>query len=318
MKGVAVMSTSSAPARSGRSVPEASVHRPEPSPESSSPCSGRAPVSRRRRAPPLRRRSRSRYRAAKASSPARQDGRVGADTIRSLLENEVLEPFARPILPADDRLPAIGALSHPRRGRRAPPLQARAARRRVSSAFGGAPTTVSTTWPSLKKSRRGDGLDAVALGQARLLIDVHLGHDQAAGLGTGDLLEDWADRSARPTPGRPEVHQQPRRPGDDLGEVALRQGECRGIESRSSSDHPPGLGRGRNRPISGAAVGTRRRPGRDSAARSGERLGGHVVARPGRRGHPWHTMGPRLERAITWTASGTVALDGRPIRTASG
>ena len=29
--------------------------------------------------------------------------------------------------------------------------QARAVRRRASSAFGGAPTTVSTTWPSLKK-----------------------------------------------------------------------------------------------------------------------------------------------------------------------
>ena len=29
--------------------------------------------------------------------------------------------------------------------------QARAARRRVSSVLGGAPTTVSTTWPSLKK-----------------------------------------------------------------------------------------------------------------------------------------------------------------------
>ena len=163
VKGVAERSTSVAPARSGRDAPERSVQRPAPSLERSSSTVPADEAHLEAPDPPSG--------VAEDPVPGGEDSTPGGPRIT---DSAVMPSGAswrrgargpRPTRPPANvegaahrtatsaRLPdhspeAPRALGSPRpRGSR----QASAVRRRASSAFGGAPTTVSTTWPSLKK-----------------------------------------------------------------------------------------------------------------------------------------------------------------------
>src|SRR6185436_14550472 len=88
----------------------------------------------------------------------REDDGLHCDAVGPLLEDHMLQAFARPVLPARDDGPAheTDATRDPGpAGWKSPQVrpsgQARALMRRISSALGGAPTMVSLISPSLKK-----------------------------------------------------------------------------------------------------------------------------------------------------------------------
>jgi hypothetical protein len=87
-----------------------------------------------------------------------------------------------------------------------------------------------------EEEERRDRLHAVALGQRRLLVHVDLGDRDPPRLLAPDLLESRGDGPARAAPRRPEVHDQARGGGDDLGEVARGEGKRRGL--RPGVTHP--------------------------------------------------------------------------------
>ena len=108
VKGVAVRSTSIAPARSGSGAPERSVHRPAPSPERSTPAHRADEAHLETPRPPAG--------IAVDAVPGREGHVVGdaehhglrADSVRPFPEDEVLEALARPVTPARDDRPAHG------------------------------------------------------------------------------------------------------------------------------------------------------------------------------------------------------------------
>uniref|UniRef100_E6QMB4 Uncharacterized protein n=1 Tax=mine drainage metagenome TaxID=410659 RepID=E6QMB4_9ZZZZ len=60
---------------------------------------------------------------------------------------------------------------------------------------------------ALEEQKRWNSANPVTARRRAVLIHVHLGHLQATGIGLSQFVHDWTNHLARPTPDRPEIHQ---------------------------------------------------------------------------------------------------------------